>query len=535
MKTKGLFFSLIVLLSSSVISYGQLFGFNQINQLKDSIQVLNAKIDSLQTLYDEFTSAINMVSDEDNTFTGEEADLPVEIEDLQRQTDSLLTIWYLQHNLANTLDADLVDVEDAVFASDIPDSVYIARLNKMNSYIKIPYNNYVRNYIIQYTQKMPGKIEQILGLAKYYLPIFEEILIEYDLPVELKAMAVIESALNQKAVSRAKAKGMWQFMYKTALTYNLDIDSYVDERFDPEASCRAAARYLRDSYDIFGDWSLAIASYNCGAGNVNKAIRRSGGGKDFWEVYKYLPRETRGYVPAFVGALYTLEYYKEHNLVPAAISLPAHVDTFHVNKNLHFGQISENLGITVEELRDLNPQYLFDIIPGEKKEYILKLPFNYTMAFVEKENQIYGYKDSVYFDPVKIKQINSGVTAIADGSYITHKVTSGQTLSGIAAKYGTTVTNIKSWNNLKSNTIRVGQNLRIYGKNAAPSSSSSSTSVATTTSSDGYVMYTVKKGDTLWDIANKFSGVTLHDILTINGFSRNSKIYPGMKIKIKKQ
>ena len=435
-------------------------------------------------------------------------------------------------------------MDDIVLVSNIPDSVFIDRLNKMNSFIKIPYNPVIRNYIVQYTEKMPARIGNIIGLSRYWMPQFEDIFMEYDLPQELKALAVVESALNTRAVSRAKAKGMWQFISTTARHYNLEMTSYVDERFDPIKSCRAAAQYLRDAYDIFGDWSLAIASYNCGSGNVNKAIRRSGGGKDFWDVYNYLPRETRGYVPAFVAALYVLNYYPEHNIVPTPIALPAHVDTFMINRNLHFGQISENIGVSMEELRDLNPQYLYDIIPADSHEYLLRIPYNYTIAFVDKEKDMYGYKDSVYFDTVKMKQIQNGtVASVGDGSYTTYKVKSGDTLGGIARRYGTTVNNLKSWNNLHSNTIRVGQRLRIYGKGAAPStstassssSSSSSQAAVATTTSGGYVTYTVKKGDTLWAISNKFDGVTLHDIMTLNGFTNSTKIYPGMKIKIKPQ
>lgn len=536
-----LILSVLLLTLSPATANAQLQIFQR-GRLQDSISMLRHKVDSLQAAYDDLYmltvqgQPIEM-TDDDDEFS---VDDPF-AEDVHN-TDSLLSIWYVEHDMSGA-DFELPNVDDTVLVSNVPDEVIIDRLNKMNSFIKIPYNPVIRNYIVQYTQKMPGKIENILGLARYWMPQFEDVFMEYDLPQELKAMAVIESALNSRAVSRAKAKGMWQFIATTARHYNLEMTSYVDERFDPIKSCHAAARYLRDAYDIFGDWSLAIASYNCGSGNVNKAIRRSGGGKDFWEVYNYLPRETRGYVPAFVAALYVLTYYPEHNIVPAQLSMPAHVDTFMVNRNLHFGQISENIGVSMEELRDLNPQYLYDIIPADSHEYILRIPYNYTIAFVDKENEIYGYKDSVYFSPVKMKQIQNGSAPVASGSSTTYVVRKGDTLGGIARKYGTTVTAIKNWNNLRSNTIRVGQRLRIYGKGAAPSTSSSSSSsssgasktTASTTSSGGYVMYTVKKGDTLWAISNKFDGVTLHDIMSLNGFSKNTKIYPGMKIKIKPQ
>ena len=357
----------------------------------------------------------------------------------------------------------------------------------------------------------------------------------YDLPKELKIMAIIESALNPRAVSRANAKGMWQFMYRTALQYNLRIDSYVDERLDPIASAHAAAKYLRDSYTIFGDWLLAIASYNCGPGNVNKAIRRAGGSRDFWEVYPYLPRETRGYVPSFVAALYTLNYYRDHRIQPRAIAMPAHVDTFMINRPLHFGQISELLGIPKDEISDHNPQYLNEIIPGNEKGNILRLPYNYTSAFIDAEREIYSYKDSIFFNPI-IYNATKAAAAPGQRNSITHTVKSGETLGHIANRYRVRVSDLQAWNSVR-NIIRPGQRLVIYTSGAPASSSLSSSSqsrtTASTTQSGGFVMYTVKKGDTLWGISQKFEGVSLNDIMKLNGFTKNSKILPGNRIKIK--
>ena len=236
-------------------------------------------------------------------------------------SDSLLNLWYL-HKKTFDHSEEEYNMDSVVFTSNVPDEVYIDRIKKMNSFITLPYNDIVRNYIILYSEKMPTKMSSILGLSKYYMPIFDEVFDRYNMPEELKAMAVIESALNPLAVSRAGAKGMWQFMYSTAKIYGLTINSFVDERLDPVKSAEAAARYLKDSYEIFGDWNLAIASYNCGAGNVNKAIRRSGGKRAFWDIWPYLPRETRGYVPAFVGALYTRTYYKEHGIRPDTVQMP---------------------------------------------------------------------------------------------------------------------------------------------------------------------------------------------------------------------
>lgn len=452
--------------------------------------------------------------------------------DLPKDTDSLMSIWYHQRNLSLVENADTdIDLDSATLVSDIPDSVYIERIRKMNSFISLPYNKIIKNYIISYTQRIPNKTEVILGLSNYYMPLFEEIFDSYDLPLELKSMAIIESALNPRAVSRVSAKGMWQFMYSTARRYNLTINSYVDERFDPIKSGYAAAQYLRDSYLIFGDWVLAIASYNCGVGNVNKAIRRSGGSKDFWEIYQFLPRETRGYIPSFIAALYVTNYYKEHQLTPQKVEMPVHTDTLKINKMLHFEQVTHYTGIPLQELRDLNPQYLHDIVPGIEKEYILRLPYNYTTKFVENEKNLYSYKDTVYFNPSVLKKIKE--TGSTSSTRIVHKVKNGETLSHIALKYRVKVSDIQRWNGIKTN-IRIGQKIVIYTNGGPTASSSNGNSTTKTSTSGGYVIYTVKNGDNLWDIAKKFSGVSMNDIMELNGFTSKSKIFPGTKIKIKK-
>ncbi len=443
--------------------------------------------------------------------------------------DSLLAAWYEQKNLTLENQTGL-DLDTAQLTSNIPDSIFVERLHRMNSFISIPYNSVVRNMLIYYTERIPNTAEVVLGLAPYYMPQFEEIFDSYNLPIELAAMAIIESALNPKAVSRARAKGMWQFMYSTALRYNLTINSFVDERFDPIKAGDAAARYLKDSYEIFGDWMLAIASYNCGAGNVSKAIRRSGGSKDVWAIYPYLPRETRGYIPSFIAALYLLEYHQEHNITPRSIPMPPHVDTLHINKMLHFDQITEFTGMTKEELRNFNPQYLHDIIPGAEKEYILRIPYNYTAAFVDHEQEIYKFKDSIYFNASALKLIKE--TGSTSATRTVHTVKKGETLSHIAMKYGVRVSDLQRWNNVKNN-IRIGQKIVVY-RNGGPSASSSNSGNVKTTVSNGYVIYTVKKGDNLWTIAQKFSGVSANSIMKLNNLTTKSKIYPGMKLKIKK-
>ncbi len=455
-------------------------------------------------------------------------------------TDSLLSIWYLHRQIGRSSEGQEYDMDSVHFQSDVPDKVYIERLEAMNSFITLPFNETVRNYIILYSEKMPTKMGHILGLCRYYMPIFEEVFNKYDMPLELKYMAVIESALNPVAVSRAGAKGMWQFMYKTARDYGLEINSYVDERLDPVASADAAARFLSDSYAIFGDWNLAISSYNCGAGNVNKAIRRSGGKRDFWSIYPYLPRETRGYVPAFVGAMYAIRYYKEHGLVPEVVPMPEHTDTFRVHKQLHFKQVNALAGVPMDDLHNLNPQYMHDIVPGASQEYILRIPYQYTNAYIEHEDSLYTYMADSLFKPATLKAIESG--RAAGSGRITYKVKSGDYLGRIASRYHVSINQIKQWNHLRSNNLRVGQILYIYGRGSEPASQASSTSKSakSSKSSDstsssgstgsGYTVYTVKKGDSLYKIAAKYPGVSAQDIMKLNGIS--SSIRAGQKIKI---
>ena len=444
-------------------------------------------------------------------------------------SDSLLNIWYAHRMASEEVDFDMDSVK---FLSNVPDEVYIERIRKMNSFITLPYNDIVKNYIIMYSEKMPSKMGHMLGLCNYYMPIFEEILNGYDMPEELKAMAIIESAMNPLAVSRVGAKGMWQFMYNTAKIYGLHIDSFVDERLDPVKSAEAAAQYLQDSYEIFGDWNLAIASYNCGAGNVNKAIRRAGGSRAFWDIWPYLPRETRGYVPAFVGALYTLKYHKEHGIKPEAVGMPIAVDTFYINKQLHLRQVSELTGAPLDELKNLNPQYRHEIIPGHEREYILRIPYKYTNAFVDMQDSLYKHKADVYFNPVTIKKIKDG----GDGERIVYKVKSGDYLGKIAGRYRVSVAQIKKWNNLKNNNIRVGQRLVIYRGGHAPSStsasssSSSSKSTAASGSSGKKITYIVKKGDVLGKIAESH-GVGLSELKRWNNIT-GSNIQIGQKLVI---
>ena len=511
-------------------------------QLQKENRLLRSELDSLKLELERY----RMEAEYADSIANEMMDLYSENEDKSAAginpedytteiSDSLLNIWYV-HKMASADDLEEYDMDSIRFQSDVPDEVYLERIKRMNSFITLPYNDIVRNYIILYSEKMPTKMSQILGLCQYYMPIFEEILNRYDMPEELKAMAVIESALNPLAVSRVGAKGMWQFMYATAKMYGLHIDSFVDERMDPVKSAEAAAQYLMDAYEIFGDWNLAIASYNCGAGNVNKAIRRSGGSRAFWDIYPYLPRETRGYVPAFVGALYTMTYYKEHGIRPEAIEMPVHVDTFKIDEMVHLKQVRDLTGAPLEELKNLNPQYRHEIIPGNEREYILRIPYTYTNAFLEYEDSLAKHNAAEYFNPVTLKKIKDG----GDGERIVYRVKSGDYLGRIASRHRCTVAQIKRWNNLKSNNIRVGQRLVIYRGGVSSSSSSvSATSSASTSSSvsttsaqapSDAVTYIVRKGDVLGKIAERH-GCTVAQIKAWNGLTSNN-IQVGQKLKV---
>ena len=318
-------------------------------QLKGENEVLKEKLDSLTKLVQHYELNLqeSQARLEEALRREEEASrkgLPNAANSMEA-TDSLLSRWYMMGSEEDE-DVELENVDSILFDSDVPDSVYIRRIKDMNCFIQLAYNDVVRNYIILYSKKYSRNMGRLLGLCEFYMPSIRECFNRYGLPEELAMMALIESHLNPQATSRAGAKGMWQFMYPTAKKYGLTINSFVDERMDVSKSTDAAARYLRDAYKIFGDWNLAISSYNCGAGNVRKAIARSGGKTGFWDIYPYLPRETRGYVPAFVGALYATHYHKEHGIEVQPASLPVHVDTFHVNKMLHFKQLHDVVGVS---------------------------------------------------------------------------------------------------------------------------------------------------------------------------------------------
>ena len=350
--------------------------------------------------------------------------------------------------------------EPTSFSSDASlDSLYTARLNSMVSPIHLPYNELVRSYIKRYTDGS-GLMSRVLALAQYYFPMIEEELLKAGLPVELRAMAIIESALQATVVSRAGASGLWQFMPVTARAYGLEVNSMVDERFDPYKATKAACKYMKDLYKMYNDWSLAIAAYNCGPGNVNKALARAGGNpQSFWEVYWYLPSETRGYVPAFIAANYAYAYHQAHNITYSEPPMPIAVDTIQVSRLLHLGQVSSTIDVTTDALKMLNPQYKLDVIPATNKNYTLILPANRVTDYITRQDSIFA-KDSVYLK----EYLNPGAVAkkMTETTTIYYRVKKGDTLGAIAKRYRVTTKQLMTWNRLKSaNRLSIGQRLRI--------------------------------------------------------------------------
>lgn len=413
----------------------------------------------------------NITVHDDQTGKDEEIGIP---EAMTLDIDTLLRQWNASQYLEADTNCNMQDV-NPVFS----DSIYVDRLSRIPTIMEMPYNNIVRKFIDQYTGRLRHSVSYMLGATNFYIPIFEEALALYNLPLELKYLPVIESALDPTAVSRKGATGLWQFMLSTAKRYDLKINSLVDERRDPIKASFAAAQYLNDLYKVYGDWNLVIAAYNCGPTSLNKAIHRAGGSKDYWTIYPYLPKETRGYVPAFIAANYVMNYYCEHNICPMRARLIDGNDTVVVNKDLHLEQVASVCGVEMEKIKAFNPQYKTSLVPGNSYNCILRLPSEAALKFIDLGDSVYSYRSSelltkrktVEIDEAELeKQQNSARRSYSSSRRRSSRssrrsksvtIKNGQTLSEIAEKYGTSVSKLRRLNGIKGSNIRAGKKIRV--------------------------------------------------------------------------
>ena len=406
--------------------------------------------------------SVDVIIKENGNERQESIDLPVS---MTYPLDSLLNDWKAKNYIDLGKDCSTSEI-NPLFS----DSVYIDRLSRIPAVMEMPYNEIIRKFIDMYAGRLRNQVSFMLSACNFYMPIFEEALDAYNLPLELRYLPIIESALNPSAVSRAGASGLWQFMLATGKMYGLESNSLVDERRDPIKATWAAARYLKELYAIYGDWNLVIAAYNCGPGTINKAIRRANGKTDYWEIYNFLPKETRGYVPAFIAANYVMTYYCDHNICPMETNIPASTDTIQVNKKLHFEQIADICGVSLEQIKSLNPQYKKNVIPGDSKPYTLRLPQNYISTFIDQQDTIYAHRADELFKNRKTIAIRDntppsatrGKAVVGNGKLVYHKISSGETLGSIAEKYTVRVKDIQNWNGLRNTQITAGKRLKIY-------------------------------------------------------------------------
>ena len=402
---------------------------------------------------------------------------------------------------------------------------YVEAFQKLDSQtpFNLIYNEPVKAYINAYAVKNREKVSRMLGLAELYFPMFEEMLDRYDVPLELKYLAIVESALNPNARSRSGAMGLWQFMYRTGKIYNLNSTSYLDDRRDPYLATQAACEYFRFLYDMFGDWQLVLAAYNGGPGNLLKAIRRAGGKRDYWEVRPFLRRETQGYVPAFFAVTYIMNYASENNIYPVKPTFFNYeLDTVVVKKHTNLRTLASVLQIPYEQVKFLNPRFRLDIIPETKDGIPFILPKEKIGIFLTNQESIYE------LDKEKVNDAYANQDEIMKDVRRTHKIRRGETLGGIAARYRVRVSDLRDWNGIRGNLIREGQTLVVYSRTAAPNKSSSSSTVA---SAKGGRYHVVQAGDTLWDIAKK-NGITVSKLKQLNNINDHYRLKIGIKLRI---
>ena len=452
-------------------------------------------------------------------------------ESLDADMKELLEGWHVRH-FSNPEDFCQDEDENPYF----PDSVYIARLKRMPTVVPMTYNETVRRCIDLYSGRLRRTVRYMMGMADFYFPMMEQKLDASGLPLELKYLAVVESALNPIAQSRVGASGIWQFMLPTGKIHGLEINSLIDERLDPERATDAAIRYFKEMYTLYGDWHLVLAAYNCGPGNVNKAIRRSGGKMDFWKIFPHLPRETRSYVPLFIAAAYIMTYHCDHNICPIRADLSVATDTIMVERALHFDQIAEILQMDKAAIRFYNPQYKREIIPGNVRPSVLRLPIERTFAFIDSEDSIYNHRMEELLancTPINVSEPENR------RERITHTVKAGETVYTIANLYGVTAKNLRSWNGLQGSRVAPGRKLRVNIDNgglmfSAKNTASTNTASAKpqeTSQKDGFVSYRVQSGDTLSAIARRHPGVTVKGIQQANGLTTtNLRIGQVLKI-----
>ncbi|NAS31611.1 LysM peptidoglycan-binding domain-containing protein [Flavobacteriaceae bacterium R38] len=450
--------------------------------------------------------------------------------------DSLWMKELFQSNVFDTIYKEISNLNyDEVEYKELSTDTLKARLALINERtpFNVEYNPSLESVIKNFLKNRRDFLQRVITRSEYYFPMFETALDNHDIPLEVKYLAIVESALNPRAKSRVGATGLWQFMFSTGRLYNLDVNSYVDERMDPVKSTSAAARYLGKLYEIFGDWDLALAAYNSGPGNVSKAIRRSGGYKNYWNLRPFLPRETAGYVPAFMAMMYIFEYAEAHGLKtkkqPVAY---LETDTIRVKNLIMFDQISELTGVDREQVELLNPSYKLDIIPFIKgKEYTLRLSREAIGKFVANEDSIYSY---VAAELAKREKPLPELVKL--NSRIRYRVRNGDYLGKIANRYGVRVSDLKRWNGLRNNNLRIGQRLTVYPRKpgflAKPKKKNNTNKVAVNTSKNSNSKtYTVRDGESLWIIAKKFPGISVDNLKEWNGISGN-RLNPGMQLKL---